>query len=154
VLPISYRRVGPEFAGEVLTVQRAAFLTEARTYGRVDIPPLAESLEDLRREIATTTTVAAFLGERLVGSARLSLEGEIGWISRVAVAPDLQGEGIGSGLLQALEETAPREVTRFQLGAGGKSGANIALYERRGYREVSRTLDVVGIELVIMAKSR
>jgi hypothetical protein len=49
---------------------------------------------------------------------------------------------------------APGEVTRFQLGAGGKSAANIALYERRGYRELSRTLDVVGIELVIMAKDR
>jgi GNAT superfamily N-acetyltransferase len=138
----------------VLTLQRAAFLSEARTYGRVDIPPLAETLVDIRREIAETLTVGAYLGARLVGAARLGVESEIGWISRVAVAPDLQGEGIGSGLLEALEEMAPGEVTRFQLGAGGKSAANIALYERRGYRELSRTLDVVGIELVIMAKDR
>jgi GNAT superfamily N-acetyltransferase len=154
VLTISYCRLGPETAGEVLTLQRAAFLSEARTYGRVDIPPLAETLVDIRREIAETLTVGAYLGARLVGAARLGVESEIGWISRVAVAPDLQGEGIGSGLLEALEEMAPGEVTRFQLGAGGKSAANIALYERRGYRELSRTLDVVGIELVIMAKDR
>jgi GNAT superfamily N-acetyltransferase len=151
---ITYRRLGPELAGELLTVQRAAFLSEARTYASLDIPPLTETLEDLRRELTSNITIGAFLGQRVVGGARLTLEGEIGWISRVAVAPDLQGNGIGSGLLEALEAAAPPGVRRFQLGAGAKSAANIVMYEARGYKEVSRTLDSAGIELVIMARKR
>ncbi|MGA3353438.1 MAG: GNAT family N-acetyltransferase [Acidimicrobiales bacterium] len=154
MLSITYRPVGSETAGEALTLQRAAFLAEARTYGSVDIPPLTETLDDLLRELETNTTIGAFLGERLVGAARLTLDGSTGWISRVAVAPDLQGKGIGSGLLEAVEAIAPPEVTRFKLGAGGRSAGNIAMYERRGYREISRTFDSVGIELIIMARER
>jgi GNAT superfamily N-acetyltransferase len=152
--PITYRPVTLERAGELLTLQRAAFVSEARAYGTVAIPPLVESLDDLRREIETTTTIGAYLGERLVGAARLTLDGETGWISRVAVAPDQQGAGIGSGLLEAVEAAAPAEVTRFRLGAGHKSSANIAMYERRGYQELSRSIDTAGIELVIMGKDR
>jgi GNAT superfamily N-acetyltransferase len=154
VLPITYRPVGPEMAGQVLTVQRAAFLTEARMYGTVDIPPLGETLEELCRELETNLTIGAFLAERLVGAARLTLDGATGWISRIAVAPDMQGKGIGSGLLEAVEAIAPMKVTSFQLGAGARSAANIAMYERRGYREVSRQFDSAGIELLIMAKQR
>jgi hypothetical protein len=39
---ITYRPVTLEQAGELLTLQRAAFVAEARTYSTVDIPPLAE----------------------------------------------------------------------------------------------------------------
>lgn len=151
---ITYRPIGPEVAGELLTVQRAAFLSEGRAYGTLEIPPLTESLDDLRRELQSNTTIGAFLGQRLVGAARLTLEDEIGWISRVAVAPDMQGRGIGTRLLNALEAAAPAQVRRFQLGAGGKSSANIAMYEARGYREISRVLDTAGVELVVMARER
>ena len=72
----------------------------------------------------------------------------------MAVAPDQQGAGIGSGLLEALEASAPPEVSHFRLGAGHKSSGNITMYERRGYRELSRSLDAFGIELVIMGKDR
>jgi len=147
-------RLTPNHAGEVLTVQRAAFVDEARVYGTVDIPPLTETLAEVRSELATTITVGAFRDGRLVGSARLTIEGSIGWVSRVAVAPDQQGTGIGTALLAALESEAPPAVIRFQLGAGGQSHHNIAMYERRGYCEVGRTIDAAGVELAIMGKPR
>jgi GNAT superfamily N-acetyltransferase len=151
---VIYRLIGPEHAGEVLTVQRAAFVAEARVYGTTEIPPLVETLDQLRHELVTTMTIGAWLGSRLVGAARLTLDGPIGWISRVAVAPDQQGQGIGSGLLDAVEAAATPEVRRFQLAAAALSSGNVAMYERRGYREVSRRTDAVGIELVVMGKDR
>jgi hypothetical protein len=84
---VVYRVIGPEHAGEVLTVQRAAFVAEARVYGTTEIPPLVETLDQVRHELATTLTMGAWQGSRLVGAARLTLDGPIGWISRVAVAP-------------------------------------------------------------------
>ncbi len=151
---VEFRRLGPDDAGEVLTLQRAAFVAEARVYGTVDIPPLTETLDQVRREIATTITIGGVRAGRLVASARLTLEGPVGWISRVAVAPDQQGQGIGSRLLAAVESAAPPVVVRFQLAAGVKSVENLALYERRGYREFDRRRDAAGVELVCMAKDR
>jgi len=149
VTGFEYRRLGPENAGEVLTVQRAAFVAEARLYRTTEIPPLIETLDDLRRELGSTITVGALLADRLVGAIRLTVEGPIGWISRLAVAPDQQGKGIGSALLGAVEAVAPDAVRRFQLAAGYKSDANVAMYERRGYREFSRWVDSAGVELVL-----
>jgi GNAT superfamily N-acetyltransferase len=151
---VVHRVVGVEHVGEVLTLQRAAFVAEARLYGTTEIPPLVETLDQLRHELATNITMGAWLGTRLVGAARLTVDQPIGWVSRVAVAPDQQGQGIGSGLLDALEAAAPPDVRRFQLAAGRKSSANVAMYERRGYREVSRLTDAAGVELVVMGKDR
>jgi GNAT superfamily N-acetyltransferase len=151
---VVYRVVGPEHAGELLTLQRGAFVAEARLYGTVEIPPLVETLDEIRRELATTVTMGAWLGDRLVGAARLTLEGPVGWISRVAVAPDLQGQGIGSRLLSAVEAAALPQVRRFQLAAGHRSQDNLAMYVRRGYREISRRVDPAGVELVVMGKDR
>jgi GNAT superfamily N-acetyltransferase len=151
---IEYRLLGPEKAGEVLTVQRAAFVAEARLHGTTEIPPLVETLDEVRRELAETITLGALLAGRLLGAVRLSVDGPVGWISRVAVAPDQQGKGIGSGLLAAIEAAAPPQVRRFQLTAGKKSHANVAMYERRGYREISCMVDSAGVELVVMGKER
>lgn len=149
---IDYRPLGPEHAGEVLTVQRAAFVAEARVHGTTEIPPLVETLEEVRRELEATIMLGAMLAGRLVGAIRLTVEGPVGWISRVAVAPDQQGNGIGSGLLDAIEAAAPPQVRRFQLAVGKESSSNVAMYERRGYREFSRRVDSAGVELLLMGK--
>ena len=40
--------VGDEAAGELLTVRRAAFVTEAQLYDDPNIPPLTQTLDELR----------------------------------------------------------------------------------------------------------
>ncbi len=47
---ITLTRVTPDDAGEVLTVQRAAFVSEALIYGSVDMPPLTQTLDQVRAE--------------------------------------------------------------------------------------------------------
>jgi GNAT superfamily N-acetyltransferase len=152
VRTITYRRLGPDDAGEVLTVQRAAFVAEGRLYGNFDIPPLVESLEQVGHELGTTVMTGAFDGARLVGSIRVTKDGDLGWISRISVAPDQQGRGIGAGLIAAAEEDLPPGIRRLQLSAGAKSAANIVMYERRGYEVFSRASDPAGVEMVLMGK--
>ncbi|SDY91874.1 hypothetical protein SAMN05661080_05018 [Modestobacter sp. DSM 44400] len=51
--------LGPEDAGEeVLTLQRAAYVTEGQAYDDVHLPPLRQTLTDLRAELADPQVVA------------------------------------------------------------------------------------------------
>lgn len=140
-------------AGEALTVQRAAFISEGRAYN-LDIPPLTETLDEIRAAIGASTVVGAFLGPRLVGSARLNVDGTIGWVSRVAVAPDQQGRGLGRRLVTGAMEAAPDGVTSFRLAAAAGSTANLGLYSSIGFVEIDRTVDVAGVDMIIMEAPR
>ncbi|BCJ35058.1 hypothetical protein Athai_25610 [Actinocatenispora thailandica] len=139
-------------AGEVLTVQRAAFVTEALAYGAA-IPPVRETVADLDSAIAAGRVLVARDGGRVVGAVRVTVLGAEAEVGRLAVAPDRQGEGLGGRLLAAAEEHAG-PVERYVLFAGHRSERNLALYRRRGYRETHRTVDPVGVPVVHLAKSR
>ena len=155
---LTFRRLTSSNAGETLTLQRAAFLSEAREYNTFEIPALQDALDEV---IAETTgnslagaLVGAFDGSRLVGSLRLTIDGGLGWISRVAVAPDQQGLGIGSALLAHTESVAPAPVREFRLAVAANSHHNIRLYARLGYTETAREYDPAGTQMSIMTKHR
>lgn len=143
-------------AGEILTVQRAAYATEAQLYGDPFLPPLVESLADLTASLATDagTVLVASDGARLIGAVRLSVDGGTGHIGRLVVAPDRQGAGLGTALLRAAEAAAPSAVTRFELFTGAASVRNIALYVREGYVTYDRRRLSDTVELVYLEKKR
>lgn len=127
--------LGAQHAGEVLTLQRAAYVPEAQRYRDPDLPPLTQTLEELVSELRSPLVLGlgAWLDGRLVGSVRVRVEGGIGHLGRLVVAPDLQGVGIGSALLRACAGALPTEVTEIRLFTGARSDPTIRLYERHGY---------------------
>ncbi|MER6577571.1 GNAT family N-acetyltransferase, partial [Nonomuraea sp. NPDC001023] len=58
-------------------------------------------------------------------------------VGRLVVAPDRQGQGLGTALLAALHEQVP-EAGAFDLFTGHLSEGNLRLYRRLGYRETRR----------------
>jgi ribosomal protein S18 acetylase RimI-like enzyme len=50
---------GPDDAGELLTLQRAAYVTEAQLYADPCLPPLTETLAELRAALGDGTTALA-----------------------------------------------------------------------------------------------
>jgi GNAT superfamily N-acetyltransferase len=54
----------------------------------------------------------------------------------VAVAPDLQGRGIGRRLMEAIETALSGRVTRFELSTGGTSEGNLRFYRSLGYIDI------------------
>lgn len=146
--------IGPlksEHAGEVMTIQRAAYLQEARRYGAWDLPPLVETLDEIREHLEDgTPALGAFDGQRLVGSVRSRVDGERMEVARLSVAPDVQGAGAGRKLLQAIGEHAPEAVKVVWLFTGAESDGNIAFYESAGFVRVSEHLDAVGIRCVTL----
>lgn len=127
--------VGDEAAGELLTVRRAAFVSEAQLYGDPSIPPLTQTLEELRADLAdpSVVTLGAWLGHRLVGSIRIGQEGTKATLGRLAVVPDLQGRGIGTQLLLAVPERLPADTSEVWVFTGQDSVQNLEMYTKHGY---------------------
>jgi ribosomal protein S18 acetylase RimI-like enzyme len=145
-------RARPEDAGEILTLQRAAYVSEAQLYGDPFIGPLVESLERMRATIESATVLKAMGGERIVGAVRGQLAERTGIIGRLVVAPDQQGRGVGTTLLRAIEGQLSPEVDAFDLFTGHLSEGNLRLYRRMGYRETRRERVHDHLTLVHMRK--
>jgi len=142
--------ISDEDAGEVLTVQRAAFVSEAAIYGSVDMPPLTQTLSELEVELRAESGFTARIGGRLVGAIRFVERDDMLLIGRIAIAPDMQGEGIGRTLLESAEKSSGAAVA--ELFTGSLSEANIRLYEACGYEEHERVPDGDGTAQVFLRK--
>lgn len=148
---VTVRPIRVADAGEVLTIQRAAFVSEAQIYGDPQATPLTQTLEQLEAELRDADGFVALIGERIVGAIRTRDDGVLLQIGRLAIAPDVQGEGIGRMLLAAAEDASiSREAELF---TGSLSEANIRLYEECGYRESERIDNGDGTAQVFMRKS-
>jgi ribosomal protein S18 acetylase RimI-like enzyme len=151
-------RLGLPDAGELLTLQRAAYISEARAHCTFDLPPLLESLEQIQTSLLDPACLAWGYRDgsevgRLVASVRIRIAGDVGEVGRLVVAPDLQGQGLGSRLLLAAEERLPRGVTSLHLFTGEHSAGPLRLYPRLGYRETHRSPEG-HYELVHFEKAR
>lgn len=138
-------------AGEVLTVQLAAFVVEARLYGDPFLPPLLETPAEVVADLDVCRGLVAVEGSRIVGSVRVRVEGQSLHIGRLAVAPDQQGRGLGALLLARAEEVAP--ATEALLFTGHRSESNLRLYARAGYTEQRRVPFDDRVTLVYLRKS-
>lgn len=136
------RDIRTDDAGQVLTIQRAAFASEALIYGDPDMPALTQTLEEVEAELVDNLGCVAVEGDRIVGAARARIDGDLLLIGRIAIAPDQQGGGIGSRLLAAVEERGRAAgATEAELFTGPLSEANQRLYEREGYHRSETTDD-------------
>jgi GNAT superfamily N-acetyltransferase len=136
--------LGVEDAGELLTLQRAAYVTEAQAHDDPCLPPLLETLAEVRADLRSDATTVLGIRDhgRLVATVRVRhdpADPSTAEIARLAVAPDRQGEGLGTRLLAAAEQHVPAETTVLALFTGEYSHGNLRLYERHGYTETHRS---------------
>ena len=128
-------RITKEHAGELLTIRRAAFVSEAQLYNDPHIPALTQTLAELAADIERedVVTLGAWVGPRLVGSIRVGIEDDKATIGRLAVVPDLQTRGIGTQLLFAVLGYLPESTKEVWVFTGQNSKHNIALYNKAGF---------------------
>lgn len=142
---------GPDDVGELLTLQRAAFVTEGQLYDDPRLPALTETQDQLRAALGLALTARS--GQRLVGSVRARADDGVLHVGRLVVAPDQQGRGIGAALLAAVERAGGPEVHTAVLFTGHRSAGNLRLYHRAGYVEQRREPVDERVTLVHLAKS-
>ncbi|WP_411106443.1 GNAT family N-acetyltransferase [Streptomyces sp. cmx-4-9] len=144
-----------EDAEQIFKLQYLAFQREAELYGNYLIQPLTQSLDSLKAELAEDTVLVARLGDEVVGTVRGSVDEDgTGKIGKLCVHPRLQGHGLGSRLLRAVEValSGHAATTRFRLHTGHKSESNLRLYRKAGYTRVGGRTASDGVQLVILEK--
>ena len=118
-------------AEEILVLQKLAYQSEAELYGNFDIPPLKQTVEELRDQFKDHVILKAVHEDKIIGTVRAYEENGTCFIGRLAVHPALQNRGVGTALLKAIEgHFAPKH---FELFTGAKSGKNLSLYKKLGY---------------------
>lgn len=139
-------------AKEILQLQRVAYESEAKIYNDPEIPPLTETLTQLKALFNNHVFLKATVDGKIVGSVRACINNGSCHIGRLIVSPELQNRGIGTQLLSAIE-LQYWGCRRFELFTGIKSVKNIRLYERAGYKAfkteaVSNKLSLICFEKV------
>jgi GNAT superfamily N-acetyltransferase len=132
--PVTIKKASVKDAAEILKLQKLAYLSEAALYNEPNIPPLTQTLPEMRRDFKEYLILKALSGSAIIGSVRgqLTEDGSC-YVARFMVHPDFQKRGIGTRLMNALEAEFPR-VKRFILGTGHKSESNLRLYEKLGFK--------------------
>ena len=118
-------------ATAILALQRRAYQREAARYQDPALPPLVESLAELKTAFETHVILKAVVDGAIVGSVRARCDDHICTIGRLMVHPLLQGQGFGTALMRHIEAHFP-DAEQFQLCTGARSAANIRLYRRLG----------------------
>lgn len=140
-------------AVEILELQKVAYQREAVLYDDRTIPPLTQTLNQIKEAFDSMIFLKACASDRIIGSVRASIHEGTCNVGRLIVHPDFQRKGIGARLMTEIESEFP-SARRFELFTGTRSEGNIRLYERLGYRKFRTDRLSAQVELVFMEKWR
>lgn len=129
---------------ELWTVQRLAYAVEAELIGFDGIPPLHESLDELRA--CDETFLGLYDEEGLAGAVSYRLDGSTVDICRLVVHPRAHRRGIASKLLDAVPG-GPQTVS-----TGTKNEPALALYRKRGFIEIGTREVAPGVTITDLSR--
>lgn len=137
---------------EILNLQYIVYESEVKLFGDPNISPLTQTLQGGEAEFER----GIFLkmhddAGRIVASVRAFSYCDTSCIGKLIVHPDLQGQGIGTTLLNEIEHICPSE--RYELFMSTKSERNIKLYERLGYVKFKEENVSDGLTFVYLRKT-
>ena len=122
-----------EDADELLALQKLAYSREAERYLDQTIPPMVQTLEQMREDLSSHLYLKVVEDGRIIGAVRGCMVGGTCLVGRLIVHPGFQGKGLGQRLLAEIERRFP-EAERYELFTGQASEVNLHIYEKCGYR--------------------
>lgn len=113
---------------------------------------LQEGLDKIARHIQMGNQYVAIVGETIVGVMRVSLSGQVGVISRIAVRKTFRNRRIGTKLVDYGENLLTHmNAQRIEIEIYGAADNQLTFYEHGGYVETDR-IKRLGEEIVVMQK--
>lgn len=137
-------------AKEILDLQKLAYQSEAERYNDYDIPPLKQTIDEIKEHFRKYVFLKAVSEGALIGSVRAFEENGTCYIGRLAVNPDMKNQGIGTTLMKEIERYYKPD--RFELFTVSKSYKNIYLYQKLGYNTFRTEKYKDNIEVLYMEK--
>jgi GNAT superfamily N-acetyltransferase len=111
-------------AEEILSLQKLAYQSEAEIYDDITIPPLTQTLEEIKKDFEGQVFLKAVAGGKIIGSVRAFMKEGTCYVGRLIVHPDFQNKGIGTQLMGRIEEVF-KGAQRFEIFTGHKSERNL-----------------------------
>ena len=147
-----------EFAAEedleqILQLQKKSFYGQALIYNDFELPPLTQTIDNLRAEFKLKTFFKLERDHRIIASIRCYIEDNSLFIEKLIVDPDFQNRGIGTSVIREIENRYSHAVNKFALYTGDKSSRNLHIYKKLGYREIIREPTSHDFQLVFMEKT-
>ncbi len=136
---------------DILNLQKIAFQSEAEIYNDYTIPPLTQTLDEIKQEFSYHHFLKAVLNNTIIGSVRAYESEGTCYIRRLVVHPEFQNQGIGTRLMYAIEDSFSN-TKRFELYTGHKSLKNQYLYKKLGYSQFKIEVIKNGLKYVYMEK--
>lgn len=123
-------------------ITHEAFLAYAKLAGLDTVDALKETEEQIRQDIATKLVLVAFIGDTVVGSVRIAIDGDTAYLSRFGVDTDYQNLGIGKSLINMVDmEMRMLKVKKLQLHTASKVASLMRFYYSRGFYVESTSTD-------------
>jgi len=138
-------------AKEILDLQKLAYRSEAEIYHDDTIPPLTQTLEEIRADFKNQVFLKAVMEERIIGSVRAFLKDENCFIGRLIIHPEFQNRGIGTQLMNEIENNF-NKAKRFELFTGHRSEKNLSFYQKLGYETFRAQTITKDLTLLYMEK--
>ena len=136
---------------QILRLQHLAYQSEAILYNDFSIPPLKQTIEEIRQEYAKSIFLKAVNSKgNIIGSVRAHIDNDTAYIGKLIVHPEKRGQGIGTKLLLAIEQECL--TARYELFTGDKSIRNLRLYEHLGYVKFKEHIVTDGLTFIYMEK--
>jgi GNAT superfamily N-acetyltransferase len=117
----------------LLAIQKDAFARYTDLLLPEQIPPLNETLEDIRKDLKYKSIIAAYVDDSPAGSVRYYNKGGVCILERLSVAPALQGKGIGRGLITEIEKRVAAVAHKIYLETGLLASNLLMFYSKLGF---------------------
>ena len=123
---------------EIETCAADAYAMYVDRIGREPAPMVADFASAIEKE----QLYVALEDEQLAGFVVFYPQRDHVHLENVAVSPEFQKRGIGSGLIEFVEQQARAEgYCRLELYTNAKMTENLELYPRLGYRQFDRRIE-------------
>ncbi|MEH7119574.1 GNAT family N-acetyltransferase [Neobacillus vireti] len=124
----------PKILEQLFELQRTSYLIEAQLIGFYEIPPLKETVEELK--VCGETFLGYFDGEYLAGAISYTVEEHELTICRMVVHPSYFRKGIAQKLLIKMEEQN-HAIPVLKVSTGKENSPAKNLYLKNGFKYVS-----------------
>ena len=131
---LTIRRATVKDAPYIFSIIQKAFKEYSKITGQTNLEALAETVEDIEEAIQTKIVFIAAVNDNIVGTVRISIDGDQAYISRFAVDCENRNNGIGKSLMNEVDSYLKKmNVKKVTLHTASKHDVLMRFYYGIGF---------------------